>query len=75
LSSCISEEDSSAKAFSKYQSIRKSKANYIVNTSWKIGKIAQTSNPFLVFLRDLIIPFVPPSVTEKQNKKVFDLNF
>jgi len=75
LSLCLSEEDSIAKAFSRYQSIRKPKANYIVNTSWKIGKIAQTSNPVLTFLRDLIMLIVPASVTEKQNKRVFDLNF
>lgn len=76
LSICLSKEDIPIKAFSRYQAMRKEKANYIVNTSWKLGEIAQSSNPFIILLRNFIVRLIPSSATEKQNRKVFtvDLN-
>lgn len=40
LSICLEEETSIESAFSRYQNIRKEKANYVTQTSWKIGKLA-----------------------------------
>lgn len=74
LSDCLSGETSVEKAFAKYQAIRMEKAHYVTKTSWKLGKIAQTNNPFLVFLRNLIIPLIPKSITKKQNIKLFTIH-
>ncbi|MDH5380545.1 MAG: FAD-dependent monooxygenase [Cyclobacteriaceae bacterium] len=75
LSLCLKESpDNTQKAFQRYQELRKEKANYITNTSWRIGKIAQTNNTVLCILRNLISKVMPASVMEKQNKKVYDIN-
>ncbi len=73
LSDCLNAEDSVEKAFAKYQAIRRDKAHYVTNTSWKLGKIAQTNSSLLVFLRNSIIPLIPNSITKKQNIKLFSI--
>jgi len=75
LSICLKEESSVELAFSRFQALRKKKANHVTNTSWKIGKLAQTSNPVVVMLRDLAIKMTPSSVMDRQNKNVFELNY
>ncbi len=73
LSNCLKEENTVESAFAKYQNIRIKKAHYVTNTSWKLGKLAQTDNPIMVFLRNLITPLIPKSATRKQNIKLFTL--
>lgn len=75
LSICLKEEDSIEKTFGRYQKIRKEKANYIVKTSWMIGKLAQSNNRIVCGLRNFITKLMPKSITEKQSKKVFELNY
>lgn len=55
--------------------MRKDKTNYIVKTSWMIGKLAQSTNIIVCFLRNFIGKIIPKSMMEKQNKKMFELNF
>ncbi len=75
LSICLDEEPTIEQAFSRYQSTRIEKAHYVTKTSWRLGKLAQTANPLIAFLRNLIIRLIPESRTEKQNRKLFSLNF
>lgn len=75
LSICLNEENNIEAAFSSYQKMRKDKTNYIVKTSWMIGKLAQSTNPIVYFLRSFIGKIIPKSMMEKQNKKMFELNF
>ncbi len=75
LSISLSEENSVNAAFARYESVRKSKANQIVNTSWRIGKMAQINNHIAVHLRNLLLKLTPNFVMEQQNRSVFSLNF
>ncbi len=75
LSISLKEAKNAIDAFNRYQKIRKEKANYIVKTSWSIGKMAQSNNLIVCVLRDFIVKLIPKSVTEKQSKKMFELNF
>jgi len=75
LSIQMKEESVMQKAFENYQKIRYAKANYIIETSWKLGKLAQTDSVFVALLRDMLLPLVPGFITRKLNKRVFGLNF
>jgi 2-polyprenyl-6-methoxyphenol hydroxylase-like FAD-dependent oxidoreductase len=55
-----------AEALQAYNRLRLPRASGIVKKSWQLGKIAQASNPLGVWLRDHLLPLVPPSVNEKQ---------
>lgn len=74
LSICLKEEDNITNAFSRYQEIRKEKANYIIKTSWLIGKIAQSDNWIVCLLRNFMMKITPNFITEQQSKKMFELN-
>lgn len=75
LSICLKEESNVAEAFKKYQSIRFKKVNYIIKTSWMIGKLAQSNNAIVCMMRNFILKMTPKSITEKQSEKVLKLNF
>lgn len=74
LSLCLSEENTREKAFERYQKMRKEKAVGVVKSSWRLGKIAQSSNPFTIFIRNVITRIIPKSVVEKQNRKLFTVD-
>lgn len=59
--------------FEKFERFRKQKVNKIVNTSWKLGKIAQTSNPIIQFVRNIIFSFTPTQYNLKQSDNIFKL--
>lgn len=62
------------KTFKEYESIRRKKAHMIVNTSWRLGKIAHLENSFGVWLRNLVMRNVPKLLNEKQLSAIFKLN-
>ncbi len=59
------------KLFSQFEKIRKDKVHHIVNTSFKIGKIAQWEN--FTRIRDFIFRNIPESVNQKQMEKILKL--
>ena len=59
------------KAFGLYPLIRKKKAHYIVNTSWRIGKLAHLNNPLAIALRNFMMKVTPDWVNKKQLGKTF----
>lgn len=62
-------------AFVKYPKIRIKKAHYIVNSSWKIGKIAQLKNTFGIAIRNFVLKrLTPDRVNLKQMDKIFKLD-
>lgn len=61
-------------AFETYQKRRQSKVNFIVNTSWSVGKIGHLSNPLLITLRHIILKLIPNTVAKKQSTKIFKLS-
>lgn len=60
-------------AFSEYPVLRLPKAHHIVNTSWKIGKMAQLENTFQIGIRNLFMKMTPSFVMQKQMEKIFSL--
>lgn len=61
-------------AMQRYPSVRMPKAHYIVDTSWRVGKVAHARNPFMISLRNLIMRATPARVNQKQLKKIFSLD-
>lgn len=61
--------------FSRYEKIRMKKAHYIVNSSWKIGKVAHFENPLAIMLRNALLKIIPDSVNEKQMERVFSIDY
>jgi len=57
-----------------YPSVRMKKAHYIVDTSWRIGKLAHLKNPFAVSLRNFVMKNTPQWVNQKQLEKIFTLD-
>lgn len=62
------------KTFKEYESIRRKKAHMIVNTSWRLGKIAHLENSFGIWLRNFIMRNAPKMLNEKQLNAIFKLN-
>ncbi len=75
LSECLSEEKDLTKAFAKYQKMRQAKAVSVVNTSWKIGKMAQLSNPIFTSLRNTLVRMTPEYFSLKQLKNMVELKY
>lgn len=63
----------SDKAFEAFETFRKKKVLSVVNTSWKLGKMAQLSNPLLTFARNSALKLTPDSISKKQSAAMFEL--
>ncbi|MCL6495000.1 MAG: FAD-dependent monooxygenase [Ignavibacterium sp.] len=59
-------------AFKSFEKRRTEKAKYIINTSRKLGSIAQIENKFLISLRNIVFKLTPDFVTEHQFKKIYN---
>ncbi|UWX61748.1 FAD-dependent monooxygenase [Chryseobacterium oranimense] len=57
--------------FEKFQQIRRKKVDYIVNTSWKIGKISQWEKGNT--LRNFLMRLIPESSNQKLAEKIIRL--
>lgn len=75
LGMALKEEQSVTAAFEKYQLIRKEKANYVTNTSWRFGKMAQCDKSIMCNIRNMLIKATPQSMSEKQSRRLIELNF
>ena len=64
-----------SKAFSTYQSLREDKAMFIVNTSWRLGKMAHTNNPLLKYAFKKFWQLAPAQIFKKQEQKINDLTY
>lgn len=72
ISHYISKYDPSI-AFSKYESLRKAKADMIVDMSWKLGSISQIQSPLLRAFRNFAMRSIPRKFTIKQSEKIYQL--
>jgi 2-polyprenyl-6-methoxyphenol hydroxylase-like FAD-dependent oxidoreductase len=59
--------------FPAYQHLREKKVSFIVNTSWRFGKIAQ--HPLSSLLAKYIFKYMPDSTAIKLEKKLNDLSY
>lgn len=75
LANCIESDKSVENAFRQYERKRIGRTTQIINTSRRIGQIAQWENKFLTGLRNAALKATPQSVTEKQMRFVYDISF
>jgi 2-polyprenyl-6-methoxyphenol hydroxylase-like FAD-dependent oxidoreductase len=62
-------------AFKQFEKRRLKRTHWIINTSNRIGKIAQSENRLLIKIRDFIFRNSPKSVQDKQFKKLYTTDF
>jgi 2-polyprenyl-6-methoxyphenol hydroxylase-like FAD-dependent oxidoreductase len=62
-------------AFKQFQSIRFSKANYVVNTSWQFGKMTNLGSPLSRWLRNTAMRMMPESMAIKTLDKILKLDY
>lgn len=74
LGRVIDGNTSIAGAFKEFEKIRRKKALKIVDTSWKLGKIAQLENNVAIWLRNSLLSVLPDSANRKQMDMVFKLD-
>jgi 2-polyprenyl-6-methoxyphenol hydroxylase-like FAD-dependent oxidoreductase len=60
--------------FEEYENVRRKKAQMIVDTSWKVGKLAHIENRFGIWLRNFVMKNIPKSINKKQMDMIFKLN-
>jgi len=72
LANCLKNNSSVEEAFRRFEEKRLKRTHFIVNQSWKLGKMAQWENPFAIGLRNFIFSSMPASVTNKQIKNIYD---
>jgi 2-polyprenyl-6-methoxyphenol hydroxylase-like FAD-dependent oxidoreductase len=61
--------------YSKYQEVRVKKVEYIVNQSWKIGKISLTKNYLQKWLLHLLLKYFPEKQYQKRFNRVIDIEY
>jgi 2-polyprenyl-6-methoxyphenol hydroxylase-like FAD-dependent oxidoreductase len=69
----LSRHSDSVAAFKSFEERRLKRAHFIVNTSYRIGKIAQVENKVLAAIRNFVFRLTPASVNEKQLARVLDI--
>jgi len=62
-------------AFKRFQEIRKSKVNKIVDLSWKLGKAAHWTNPFVSNMRNSLIKITPRFISERQFNELANIKY
>jgi len=60
-------------AFSKYERLRKSKAEMIVNLSWKLGALSQIQTPVISAIRNFAMRSIPAKYNRRQSEKIYKL--
>ncbi|MBD0284999.1 MAG: FAD-dependent monooxygenase [Flavisolibacter sp.] len=64
-----------AKAFKQFEQRRLKRTHYIMNTSWKIGKVAQLENKMLIAVRNFLFRMLPARFDDRQFKKMYETDF
>lgn len=72
LSECLNKYDAH-KAFEVFQKLRMPKAHQVVKASWMLGKMAHSTNPIFIGLRNQIMRLTPAAVNRKQSESIFQL--
>ncbi len=73
LTQHLTSSNSITKAFQHFYESRHTKANKIIQMSWKIGQASNISNKYLCSLRNLILSTAPTSITQKQSQYIYRL--
>lgn len=70
IAELLEHHENPVKAFELFEQTRLKRAHFIVNTSHRVGKLAQVENRFLVRLRNALFRLLPESINERQLKQV-----
>lgn len=70
LAMCLRDEPDPEMAFREFERKRLKRTHWIVDTSWKLGKVAQLDNRLLVGLRNAAFRMMPESVHHRQFRKI-----
>lgn len=62
-----------ANAFTSFESKRIARTHYIVNASYRLGKLAQAENAFGIKLRNALFRAIPNWVNERQMARMLDI--
>ena len=71
LAKCLKENSEVREAFAAFERKRIKRTHYVVNQSWKMGKVAQLENNTLIGLRNFMFRAMPDSLFNRQLQKVF----
>ncbi|WP_114748587.1 FAD-dependent monooxygenase [Pleomorphovibrio marinus] len=71
----MSKSDKYSKSFRAFEKRRIKRTDFIVNTSWKMGKLAQLENAMLCRIRNFGLRNLPKTINDKQLEKVFNTDF
>ena len=71
----LSRHSDPADAFAAFERRRLRRTHFIVNTSWRLGKIAQLSQPWLAGLRNTFFRLLPESLNERQMRTLLEVDF
>ncbi|GAA5220262.1 FAD-dependent monooxygenase [Membranihabitans marinus] len=69
MSNVLNQNKTPKRAFEKFETLRRKKVDYIVNNSWRFGKMAHSTTG--QFFLKLIMKFSPHSVVLSQMKKLY----
>lgn len=72
LAECL-DQYKTEKAFHIFQKLRSPKVKRVVNTSWRIGKMAHWKNPIATGLRNNLIKITPKKISRRQSEIIFEL--
>lgn len=74
FANCLS-ENPTAEGIKRYSELRLPRTTKVVNTSWKMGKIAENGSPLMSSLRNGMLRMLPRKMSEKQVRFLYDVRF
>jgi len=75
LANAIEKHSSVKDAFIAFEKKRIRRTTSIVIKSWKLGRVAQLENSWLIKMRNALLRLTPASVAEKQVKFLQEISF
>lgn len=75
LANCLKHTEDVERGFRDFEKKRLKRTHWVVNTSWKVGKVAQLDHPMLVGLRNAAFRMMPESVSRRQFRKIEEVEF
>lgn len=75
LASVLVRQPTAEQAFTAFEQRRMVRTHYVTNTSWRLGKLAQTTNPLLMALRNGLFRRLPASLNERQLETLYQVDF
>jgi 2-polyprenyl-6-methoxyphenol hydroxylase-like FAD-dependent oxidoreductase len=74
LANCLKEDIQVQDAFLSFERKRMKRTHYMVNQSWKMGKMAQLEDKILIAIRNFVFRITPDAIFNRQLQKVYEFN-